>query len=450
MKLIPDTETGLYTAIVNPTFETGTIHYYISAIDEYKRTFYVPSETPNELYTVSIGPDNEAPVIEHEEIPYYLSFGQEINLNANVDDNLGVESVYVELSLNGVEQESFELTNDSLTSYSGVFKFDNNLLKDGDEIQYRIIATDASTGKNKTISPMNDFYSFEIEKIFEPTTGYYSDFNAESRDFIISDFSIYTESGFENGALHSPHPYLSPNKNFSNLEFSTLLKYPIILSDNSIMRFDEVVLVEPGKKATSFGDDEFWDYVIIEGSKDNGETWLPLADGYDSGEYESWSDAYTDMTDNPSPETPGNSDLFITRQINLLENGNFNPGDTILFRFRLFSDPYANGWGWAIDNLRIQTPVSSQQLSLSPGNISVYPNPVSDILNISIQSEELIENLTFEIYNVYGQKLELIQGDNIIGNYRVETDLSSYKNGMYLIIVSENGKQVYTKKIIRN
>lgn len=448
--LIRDAESGIYTAILNPSFETGTIYYYVSAKDVYNRTFYLPTETPEEFYSVTIGPDNESPEIEHEEIPYYLSYGQAINFSANVDDNLGVESVFVELSLNGIEQERFELTNDSSTQYSGVFDFDSNLLNDGDEIQYRIVATDASSGKNKTISPADSLYSFVIEKIFEPATGFFSDFNASSRDFIISDFDIYTEEGFENGALHSPHPYQSPNDNNKFFEFSTLLKYPIILSDNSIMRFDEVVLVEPGELFSSYGDDNFWDYVIIEGSTDFGETWLPVADGYDSGNYESWNEAYTDMSDNPDPEIIGNPDLYITRQIDLLENGNFNSGDTVMFRFRLFSDPYANGWGWAIDNLRIQTPVSSPQMTLSPGNISVYPNPVNDILNISVQSEDIIENLRVEIFNMFGQKLETINRNNIFGNYRVETDFSSYKNGMYLVIVKENGKQVYSKKIIRN
>ena len=50
-------------------------------------------------------------------------------------------------------------------------------------------------------------------------------------------------------------------------------------------------------------------------------------------------------------------------------------GDTILVRFRLFSDPYANGWGWAIDNLRIQIPVSA------PVAFKLLPKKVPKVTN---------------------------------------------------------------------
>jgi hypothetical protein len=72
----------------------------------------------------------------------------------------------------------------------------------------------------------------------------------------------------------------------------------------------------------------------------------------------------------------------------------------------LYSDPYAHGWGWAIDNLRIQLPVSSKLTPLSPGNISVYPNPFSSELNISVETKNQVNNLQVDIYNIYGQKVK--------------------------------------------
>ena len=38
----------------------------------------------------------------------------------------------------------------------------------------------------------------------------------------------------------------------------------------------------------------------------------------------------------------------------MTERTNFSHGDTLVFRFRLYSDPAARAWGWAIDNLDIQ------------------------------------------------------------------------------------------------
>jgi hypothetical protein len=367
------------------------------------------------------------------------------------DDNLGVDTVYVEYSINNIPQQSFGLKLDSATIYSGIFNTDAKLLNDGDEITYQIIAVDSSKARNRTISPVDSFYSFRVEKIFDPIVGYYSDFNALSQDFVISDFDIYTEKLFKNGSLHSPHPYPSPNKNNSNFNFTTLLKYPIILKENGTMSFDEVVLVEPGEVLAKFGDDDFWDYVIVEGSKDNGKTWLPIVNGYDSGDKTIWKDNYNkNINNNQISTTIGIPDWYINREINLLENGNFKVNDTILIQFRLFSDPYAHGWGWTIDNLRIQTPVSTPSIILSPGNILIYPNPVNDILNITVQAKRNIDELTVEIINLYGQTITSIKNRNIIGEINIETDLRTLPGGMYLVVVKENGKQSSSQKIIKN
>jgi hypothetical protein len=451
LPLIADKTTGIFSATLNPKIETGKIVYYIIAGDKMNRTFKLPTEAPSEIYSVIIGADNIAPEINHTPIHYFVSNGDNMKISTKADDNLGIDSVYVEFSINGVPQKPFGLTLDSANVYSGIFNTDTKLLNDRDEITYKIIATDASKATNKTISPVNDFYSFKVEKIFNPVGGYFNDFNNPSQDFIISDFDIYTETGFKNGSLHSPHPYPSPNKNNSHFNFTTLLKYPIILKENGTMSFDEVVLVEPGETLAKFGDEEFWDYVIVEGSKDLGKTWLPIANGYDSGDNSTWLTNYNkDVDNNQVSNAVGIPDWYVNREIKLLENGNFKANDTILIQFRLFSDPYAHGWGWTIDNLRIQTPVSVPSVILSPGNILVYPNPFTDILNITLQAKTNIEELTIEIINIYGQKVTVIQNKNVFGEIKIKTDLTHLTSGMYFVVVKENENQVYSKKIIRN
>ena len=216
------------------------------------------------------------------------------------------------------------------------------------------------------------------------------------------------------------------------------------------MSFDEIVLVEPGENLSKFGDDDFWDYAIVEGSKDNGKTWLPIADGYDSGANSTWKVNYDKNMVNQVSTTVGIPEWYVNREIRLLENGNFKANDTILIQFRLFSDPYAHGWGWTIDNLRVQTPVSSRALVLSPGNILVYPNPFNDVINVNVQAKNNIDELTIEIFSLYGQKVAMAQKKNSLGEIQFESDLSHLSSGMYLLIVRENGKQVFSKKIIRN
>jgi hypothetical protein len=448
--LIRDNASGIFSATLNPKIELGKIDYYIKARDKMNRIFLLPTEAPAEIYSVTIGTDNQPPEIIHTPIRYFITNGEKIKISTIADDNLGIDSIYVEFSINKVPQQPFGLTLDSANIYSGIFNVDTKLLYDGDEISYRIIAIDASKAKNKTTSPADSLYSFRVEKIFDPVIGYYSDFNAPSRDFVISDFSIYTATGFENGSLNSPHPYPSPNKNNTNFNFTTLLKYPIILHENGTMSFDEVVLVEPGEPLSKFGDSDFYDYVIVEGSKDKGKTWLPLVNGYNSGDNSTWKTNYNKDIVNQVSNAVGIPDWYVNREIKLLENGNFKANDTILIQFRLFSDPYAHGWGWTIDNLRIQTPVSSPSTILSPGNILVYPNPFNDILNITVQAKNNIDELIIEIINLYGQKIASSQHKNVFGEIKIETDLSHLSSGMYLIVIKENEKQVYSKKIIRN
>lgn len=447
---IPDKTSGIFSTTLNPNIESGKIDYYINAGDKMNRTFSVPTEAPKEIYSVVIGVDNQPPEINHIPIPYFVSNGENIKISTSADDNLGVDSVYIEYSINNVPQQPFGLTLDSAHIYSGIFNTDTKLLDDGDVITYQIFAIDSSKAKNKTISPADDFYAFKVEKIFNPIGGYFNDFNNPTNDFIISDFKIYTETGFENGSLHSLHPYPSPNKNNTNINYTTLLKYPIILKETGTMSYDEVVLVEPGEILSQFGDADFWDYVIIEGSKDFGKTWLPLANGYDSGDNSTWKTNYNKDVVNQISNAVGIPDWYVNREIKLLENGNFKANDTILIQFRLFSDPYAHGWGWTIDNLRVQTPVSTPSVVLSPGNILIYPNPFNDILNITVQAKNNIDELTIEIINLYGQKIVSTQNKNVFGEIKLENNLSYLASGMYFVVVKENGKQVYSKKIIRN
>lgn len=451
LQLVPSEMPNEFLSELIVPDETKAIDYYINAGDKKNRTFTKPYRAPENLYTIKIGPDNEKPIIDHREIPYFLMAGQNLSINANVDDNQGVDSVYVEYAINNGNLNSFGMVLQSGTLYAGVFNFNFDQLNDGDIITYNVIAKDASTSQNTEKIPFKDKFSFKIEQIFSPITGFYTNFDFPASDFVISDFEIYHESAFENGALHSEHPYISSKNNEITWDFSTLLKHPIIIQENGTMSFDEVVLVEPSENSqTKFGDENFWDYVIIEGSKNTGKDWLPLIDGYDSRANITWRGNYELSIIDQLSTAVGIPDWFVNREINLLENGNFVVGDTILIRFRLFSDPFATGWGWAIDNLRVQFPVSSPIPILSPGNIFVYPNPFNTNINISIQAKNNIPEIEIDIYNSFGQKIHSIQNKNVFGDINEQIDLSNFSSGMYFISVKENKKQIYSKKIIKN
>lgn len=450
ISILPTETVNLFATQVIPEIETGTISYYISAGDVKGRTFKLPTEAPREAYTINIGPDSEIPWIEHEPIAYHLISGKKLEITAEANDNLGVDTVFVQYSINGIAQAPFGLKLDSANVYTGYFNFDENTLTEGDIIDYQIYATDASTSKNMAVSPAEGTYSFEAEGIYEPVISYINNFNAASTDFIISDFEIYTEDGFDNGALHSPHPYPSSNDNNEDYNFSTVLKRPIIIQENGSMTFDEIVLVEPGENNSDFGDIDFWDYVIVEGSKDFGITWLPLAEGYDSRRSTVWRTTYNEEIVDQVSTAIGTPELYISNGIDFVENGNFAVGDTILIKFRLFADPYANGWGWAIDNLRIQQPVSAPITELSPGNIKLYPNPFENEVNLLFETNTTgAIDIQVDFYNTYGQKLKSFHFDDIYGNTTKTIGLEEFTKGMYLVNILEDGQKVTSRKLIK-
>ncbi|WP_321370551.1 T9SS type A sorting domain-containing protein [uncultured Draconibacterium sp.] len=447
-------EPGMYSATYVPESASESISYYLEVQDTMDRKRTSPALAPKEFFSIGIGEDNERPIIEHEEIAYFLLRGENLELMAHIDDNLGIDTAYVRYFINEVEQEAFAISWDYDDRYTGTFPFNLSELKNGDVVKYAIYAVDASTNANTKRLPQLsfDYFSFEVEEIFDAVSQYENDFNEETVDFVISDFDIYTATNFPDGALHSPHPYPAPNTDNGELEFTTFLKKPIVLKEGGTMSFDEVVLVEPGSLLSDYGDSDFFDYVIIEGSNDFGMNWYALADGYDSSDESTWRTNYNNgiPDDGQDSETVGSAEWFVNRSITLTDNDYFYEGDTVLIRFRLYSDPYAAGWGWAIDNLVIQRPVSVDNVLLSPGEINVYPNPFTDNISVEISAVQEESQIQIEVYNSVGQRIYIAEEPGVIGVYFSHINLSGYGSGMFLIKVSQNGEAVLTKKLIKN
>lgn len=427
----------------------GSLVYFFSATDIKNRRFVFPSGAPSQYLNFKIGIDKEAPVVIHEPVKYMLSTSLSAKIDAEVTDNMDVKSVKVEYFIPGGIIENIPLQKDTNDLYTGNLIFQPGSVKDGDLISYRIVAIDVSSQSNVGRLPLSGYYTFKIQGFQNPVEHYSNDFNAGTDDFINTDFAVSTVSGFESPALNSAHPYLSPDADNMNYNFTTILKYPIILKTGGKMSFDEIVLVEPGETGTKFGDENFWDYVIVEGSKDGGISWQPLADGYDSNARTSWLNLFnSSMSGNNSTAIP-TKDLFFKHEIDLLANGNFNIGDVILIRFRLFSDPYSHGWGWIIDNLNIQDfGTDVNPILLSSGEVIYYPNPATDGLNLQVQSKKNIHKLLLKIYNSIGEMVSS-QSFPVDSNlFQTVIDVSNFIPGLYLFALEPENGQVITRKIL--
>lgn len=342
--------------------------YTISLRDNTQRTRTIPgsnfrqNQAPNQLvFPFTAGPDTKAPFISHVPKVFVKLLDNQLPLEAIASDNIGVQAVTLEYKLNGGALQTLPMTIKPNTdsTFVGTITWTSGELADGNKIEYRIRARDVAVAQNERVKPSaTTFYSVNVVALTATRDSYANNFNdlpAAATDFFgDAGFSIKLETGFSNGAIHTQHPY-PEGQGFPNNRFEWVyqLRVPIrIKSEDASLRFDEVVLIEPGEPGSVFPSEAFYDYVVVDGSKDGGATWTTVADGYDSRDFAPWLTRYNSAISNNISTAAGDPTLFRTRTLNLQDK--FDTGDEVVLRFRLFSDPGAAGWGWAIDNLKIQ------------------------------------------------------------------------------------------------
>jgi hypothetical protein len=429
--------------------------YFISVGDNVGRTALFPgkivdvgSAETQQLLVFRIGPDTEKPKIVHIKKPFLKDSDTQIEISAIISDNIGIGSASVEYSLNGAAPQTMPLVltepeEDSV--YTALLNFGD--LDDGDEIQYTISAIDNSNSPKTSTSPETGVHEVGVFGFTAPANSYVNNLNVASSDFFGNGFSIATPTGFTSPAIHSDHPYQAGDAFPGNeLNLTYLLKVPIRVSeDHPWFRYDEVVLIEPGSPGTVFGDPEFFDYAVVEGSLDLGETWTPLADGYDSRDNSDWQTKYNSVIDGSGNSTStGTATLYRGRGINLTDV--FDDGDEIIIRFRLFSDQLATGWGWAIDNVSIQDPALAAEKGLEAA-LSVYPNPTKG--NIVVSAEGVASPyFNIQLLGAQGKSLYRASQETTHGRMTHTIAADGIPAGVYFVKIS-NGNNTVVKKVVK-
>jgi len=120
-------------------------------------------------------------------------------------------------------------------------------------------------------------------------------------------------------------------------------------------------------------------------------------------------------------------------------------GDTtVYFGFRMgIWDDGSNGYTFEVylDNISL-TAGAANSMKLNDQNISVSPNPVSDILNIS--GINAINDL--KIVNVLGQT---VYSASEIGLNNISIDFSGFSKGLYMIIAVDNENRIGMAKVLK-
>lgn len=434
-----------------PTYNEPTLYtYYLKVVDKLGRTFTTPPEAPTYYYQFAVITDNSPPTLNHDPVLFVPIGTTEVPLEATAYDFIGIKSIVVDYSIAGVAQTPFELVADSTdeTHFTGTITLDANLPANT-EIQYKLTATDNAATAHQASAPETGFYTFSIEAPYDAQISYVNDFTNPTNDFLGDLFTESTVSGFSSQAFHSPHPYLEgPSGGAKN--YISQLRYPIVLdNDSAFIQFKEIVLVEPGADGSQFGYYGFWDYVIVEGSKDEGKTWIPFLNGYDCRAQSDWESVYNAGINGDDSNSLGDPSLYHFRKIDMLKNGYFSPGDTVQIRFRLYSDELAKGWGWAIDNLRIQSLITGLKNVLDNQDIRIYPNPSSGVITINANFREPVENGRITIMNLMGKTIFSKPITSRQTSVNEEIDMSGAPDGIYLVSIEvPQGKLI--RKIIKS
>jgi hypothetical protein len=232
-------------------------------------------------------------------------------------------------------------------------------------------------------------------------------------------------------ALQSPHNYSLNTQN------SALLRKPIkVRASEAKVYYRDVALVEPGLPGSTFPQPEFKDYVVLEATK-NGVDWLPISPGYDAALKANWQAAFT-------ASQPGNRSLMHDQVWDITPT--FAATDTLLFRFRLFSDANITGWGWAIDDLYIQqVPTGVEDPSVS--GLTAYPNPTSGDVTVRYRLETAAR-VKVEVLSPTGQsQMAVDAGELGAGSHETRLSLRG-SAGVYVVRVSAGEKTAMITRVV--
>jgi hypothetical protein len=176
--------------------------------------------------------------------------------------------------------------------------------------------------------------------------------------------------------------------------------------------------------------EEGFDYVQFEISTDSGTTWIPQCGSFTTRGSAQQVDG--------EPIYDGVQTQWLKEEINLSDY----LGETIIARFQLVSDNGNTRDGFYFDDLEFNI-VKDPALGLDDAfakAFSFYPNPVSDVLNIS----STMSNYETVIYNMQGQRIS----ETIAQSGDSRLDYSTYASGIYFVQITGEGKTT-TLKVIK-
>tara|TARA_Y100000385_G_scaffold291801_2_gene372515 strand:- start:4490 stop:6925 length:2436 start_codon:yes stop_codon:yes gene_type:complete len=174
-----------------------------------------------------------------------------------------------------------------------------------------------------------------------------------------------------------------------------------------------------------------YDYVQIEVSIDNGNSWIPQCGNFTNEGVTNQSNA------SGEPLYDGSQSTWVSEFIDLKDY----IGESILLRFSLISDFGVTGDGFYFDDLKINLLQNTLSLDASLGTkFRLYPNPLKELLFI----DSSVKDFDIDIYNLSGQLVLNSKGQS----HNTAINCSTLASGVYLLKLKTD-KEVQSFKIIK-
>lgn len=136
-----------------------TVRYYIHAEDDSGRAESHPYIGAAGAHQFMVSSTGDWPVITHTPLGDQSLAGWPATVTATVTDANGLNEVVLEYSVNGTPQTEVTMTNTGGSTWEGDFAA---AVVDGDLVEYRIRAVDASGDSNTTYHPAAGYHGFNI------------------------------------------------------------------------------------------------------------------------------------------------------------------------------------------------------------------------------------------------------------------------------------------------
>ncbi len=376
-----------------PPAELGNAVWYCIMVDiGGGRTLQSPMGAPTAWHSFRVQVDDEPPVIEHTDVPMRQESSPHL-FTARVTDNLGIETVRMEWSKNGVSKPNRTMYYDPVADY--YYTYITEDIDHGDVLEYRFFARDNSSALLETYDPADGWYSKIVGK------GFYDCFGPDEHHFT----SYHIASGYENQWHLSPLDDRTGDGGYC-YKFGAFGETDYVNAAEGALQLDPVPV--EGEVTISFwhrmdaeGDHEgAWDGGVLEASFDYGGTWTRI--GPTSG------DGYnlirnTDRSFYPSGGIRVWSGTHSWQRVEIPIGS--HTGE-LSIRFRFGSDLYVTETGWFIDDVEIVSEYSavSESPDILPDALTMTasPNPFNGATRIDLPTS----SGRLDIFDTSGRLIE--------------------------------------------